>query len=373
MPIKGLSQEQFQQLVIHCAELPFIQTDHWEADYIVDVMQTVLDFQMQVGTVETSLNYFRSAVQKQHQIYTHEQLVALLSRYPDTKEGNLAASQLLWNNKHWVRLELLRRFLPFLAKNRITDQPSLRAWAKQAEFERDFKGQVKGLGIAVFHWLLIRSGADSIKPDVWVINFVKRVIGKRLSEKVLVQTFKAIAPLLGETLETIDVTIWYFEKMAMATKDSPALRIVLWHQLKHQLDERLNGGEAAAKWALVLDDKARLRYEQAGLTLRPDSSVFGYVYPGKTTVQVQQSLWSRRFLLELIVWHQFATGQTECEGLTQRLEMHFNVTASPGELVARLNLEDSLLMPPALTVGELEAWATDLVDRIAEAIACCKQ
>ena len=53
--------------------------------------------------------------------------------------------------------------------------------------------------------------------------------------------------------------------------------------------------------------------------------------------------------------------------------MHFNVTASPGELVARLNLEDSLLMPPALTVGELEAWATDLVDRIAEAIACCKQ
>ena len=66
MPIKGLSQEQFQQLVIHCAELPFIQTDHWEADYIVDVMQTVLDFQMQVGTVETSLNYFRSAVQKQH-------------------------------------------------------------------------------------------------------------------------------------------------------------------------------------------------------------------------------------------------------------------------------------------------------------------
>ena len=109
MPIKGLSQEQFQQLVIHCAELPFIQTDHWEADYIVDVMQTVLDFQMQVGTVETSLNYFRSAVQKQHQIYTHEQLVALLSRYPDTKEGNLAASQLLWNNKHWVRLELLHQ------------------------------------------------------------------------------------------------------------------------------------------------------------------------------------------------------------------------------------------------------------------------
>jgi hypothetical protein len=231
MPIKGLSQEQFQQLVIHCAELPFIQTDHWEADYIVDVMQTVLDFQMQVGTVETSLNYFRSAVQKQHQIYTHEQLVALLSRYPDTKEGNLAASQLLWNDKHWVRLELLRRFLQFLAENKITDQPLLRAWAKQAEFERDFKGKVKGLGIAIFHWLLIRSGADSIKPDVWVINFAKRVIGKRLSEKVLIQTFKAIAPLLGETLETIDVTIWYFEKMAMATKDSPALRIVFWHQL----------------------------------------------------------------------------------------------------------------------------------------------
>ena len=373
MPIKGLSQEQFQQLVIHCAELPFIQTDHWEADYIVDVMQTVLDFQMQVGTVETSLNYFRTSVQKQHQIYTHEQLLALLSRYPDTKAGNLAASQLLWNNKHWVRLELLRRFLPFLAEKKLTDQPSLTAWAKQADFERDFKGQVKGLGIAVFHWLLIRSGADSIKPDVWVINFAKRVIGKRLSEKVLIQTFKAVAPLVGETLETIDVTIWYFEKMAMATKDSPALRIVFWHQLRHKLDDRLNGGESAVKWALVLDDKARLRYEQAGLTLLPDYSVFGDQYPGKTTIQIQQSLWSRRLLLELIVRHQFATGLTHCDGLVQCLEMHFDVIASPSELVARLDLEDSLLMPPALTVDELEAWATDLVDRIDVAIARCKQ
>ncbi len=46
---------------------------------------------------------------------------------------------------------------------------------------------------------------------------------------------------------------------------------------------------------------------------------------------------------------------------------------SPRELVARIDLEDSLLMPPTLTVGELEAWATDLVDRIDEAIALCKQ
>ncbi|MER2540025.1 MAG: hypothetical protein ABTQ26_12360, partial [Azonexus sp.] len=118
---------------------------------------------------------------------------------------------------------------------------------------------------------------------------------------------------------------------------------------------------------------AQLRYEQAGLTLRPDSSVFGDQYPGKTTIQIQQSLWSRQFLLELIVRHRFATGLTHCDGLVQCLEMHFDVTACSSELVARLDLEDSLLMPPALTVGELDAWATDLVDRIAEAIALCKQ
>lgn len=90
------------------------------------------------------------------------------SRIPDTPAGNQAASALLWNNRHWTRIELLRRFLHFLEQHQLTNQPSLHAWAKQASFERDFKGQVKGLGIAVFHWLVIRCGADSIKPDVWV-------------------------------------------------------------------------------------------------------------------------------------------------------------------------------------------------------------
>ncbi|MBK7417420.1 MAG: hypothetical protein IPJ38_22350 [Dechloromonas sp.] len=79
--------------------------------------------------------------------------------------------------------------------------------------------------------------------------------------------------------------------------NTPALRIVFWHQLKHQLDERLNGGEAAAKWALVLDDKARLRYEQAGLTLRPDSSVFGYVCPAKRPFRFNSHFGAEGFCL----------------------------------------------------------------------------
>ena len=85
MPIKGLSQEQFQQLVIHCAELPFIQTDHWEADYIVDVMQTVLDFQMQVGTVETSLTSREPAARNQREAPPPSRWAGCLSPRPGSK------------------------------------------------------------------------------------------------------------------------------------------------------------------------------------------------------------------------------------------------------------------------------------------------
>lgn len=164
--IKGVTEEQFRQLLIACAELPFIHPAQWACDYVLDVMQTVLDFQMLTTTVEKAMLYFRDQVQASQGVYTHEQLVTLLNRFPDTPAGNQAASQLLWNNRHWTRIELLRRFLQFLEQRQLTDQPSLHAWAKQASFERDFKGQVKGLGIAVFHWLVIRCGADSIKPDV---------------------------------------------------------------------------------------------------------------------------------------------------------------------------------------------------------------
>jgi hypothetical protein len=43
---------------------------------------------------------------------------------------------------------------------------------------------------------------STIKPDVWVIKFAQRVMGRRLLEKALVALFHEIAPWVGESLTT---------------------------------------------------------------------------------------------------------------------------------------------------------------------------
>lgn len=345
--------EQFQQLLIACADLPFLHQPRGKADYMDDVLTTVLDFHMQGMVVSNALGHFRDQVQNQHGIDTHAQLQAVLDRFPDTKEGNKDASRFLWNNAHWMRVELLRRLLTYLASINVTDQPSLQAWAHQANFERDFHEKVKGLGVAVFHWLQLRCGVSTIKPDVWVINFAKRVTGKRFSEGTLVEIFTKLAPLLGESLETIDVTIWYYEKMAMGTKDVPALRIAFWHMLKQQLEDRLKGdGPDTVSWQLVLDDKALLRYQVAGLTLVPDRSLFGADQPGITTVTLRQSLWSEGLALTLVVRHETALAEELFERLKAPLEESGWEVSNAPCFDASLEVE-YLMLPPTMNFEEL--------------------
>jgi hypothetical protein len=305
----GVTPEEFQKLLIATADLPFIRETRAKTDYMLDVMETALNLHIQEPVVVNALNYF----QKHHNqppvhsyqpqcIHTHADLQRALSGFPDSTEGNKNASQYLWGNYHWTRIALLRQFLDFLTSINVTDQPSLHAWARKADFERDFKGKVKGLGIAVFHWLLLRCGVPTLKPDIWVINFAKRVVGgRKISEQKLVQAFHEIAPLIGESLETIDLTIWYYERLAMATMDVPQLRIVWWHMIHQQLSQRLLASSCHAAWQVELDDKEKLRYREAGITIK-NCTLFGSsVADAPVTMTLRQCSWHKGLELELVV------------------------------------------------------------------------
>ena len=357
-----LNSEQFTRLLAAVAELPFIHSSRWETDYVHDVLQTVLDFHMQSTVVEDALMYFRNQVQRQHGIDDHLRLKTVLANFPDTTDGNKAASVFLWNNKHWTRTICLRRFLSFLESVGATDQVALRAWAHKAKFESDFRGQVKGLGIAVFQWLLIRCGVDTIKPDVWVINFVERVVGKKFPESVLVTTFEKIAPLVGEMLETIDVTIWYYEKMAMTTTDSPALRLVAWNLLKTGLMERLNADLSEFSWNVVLDERSKLRYEQAGLIMTPDRSLFGEAVPGKSTVSLLQSNWSEGLRLKLSVRHETSLPEGLFAELMERLtETGWQLQNDSG-FEASIRFEDDMMMATTMSHEELAEEVAEMIE-----------
>ncbi|MHB1112140.1 MAG: hypothetical protein ACYC03_02865 [Acidovorax defluvii] len=376
MKKKQLTPEQFQQLLIATANLPFIRQQRQPTSYLSDVLETVLNFQMQEPVVVKALQYFDHNVQHEHDIHNHEQLQDALNVYPDSEVGNKAAAQFFWGNNHWTRIELLRRFLPFLASVGETDQPSLHAWAKQADFERDFKGKVKGMGIAVFHWLLLRCGVSTIKPDVWVINFGQRVLGKRIPEERLVTAFNEIALLIGENLGTLDVTIWYHEKMNMATADVPALRLVWWQMLAYELTDRLNkqlaerpaGHEVLLGWGVALDNKEQLRHQSAGLTLAPESIVVQCASVQAVQVRLVQSVWYEGMGLTLKVTADQALTVKCFERLCPEMTAKGWQLSNAPVFTASMELEDSLLIPPTTLVSELHQWASEVAAAVVDAM-----
>lgn len=240
----ALTPQDRLKLLAAVSDLPFIHRTPKSQDYMRDLMLTVLDFHMQAEVVGKAINYFRDRVQSEHDIHTHADLTRILGIYPDTPEGNVEASRFLWNNRHWQRAHLLRGLLAFLTSIDVTSQDDLRCWARKATFDRDFLGKVKGLGLAVFQWLLIRMGVPAVKPDVWVINFAQRVTGKR----VHVGQFCAIAmPKSGSVLndrQHSDKTAHHkpWKKGKIVGQKAPFKVKGIWAQrARLQLEDRVRG------------------------------------------------------------------------------------------------------------------------------------
>lgn len=373
---KPLSPEQFQQLLIATANLPFIHLERPETDFILQVLETPINLQMRAEVVVKALDHFRQNVQAQHGIHTFDDLQTALARYPDTEAGNKEAAQWLWNNQHWTRVELLRRFMDFLKNHDLTDLDKLTAWAHQADFERDFQGQVKGMGRAAYNWLLLRLGIQVIKPDVWVLNFGERILGKRIPDEKLLNALMDIAPLAGVTPIDLDRTLWHHERMNMAEDDVPALRVVWWRLFQETLKQRLNANDGNddadspghRDWQVVLDDPALLSYRQAGLSLIPHVFWVSCQPTQATHIRVLQSEWHLGFGL----WMEVRTDRAltaECFATvslalaTERWELK-----NHPRFVATLDLDFDLFMSPDTMMDDLREWAQELAEAVTEAV-----
>jgi hypothetical protein len=156
--------------------------------------------------VVRALEYYRE--NRWEELRTREDLRALFASYPEDKEGNLALAQYLWGYNHWKRAQQLRDLTVFFRKAGVVDQESLRAWAQNSNFKRDFEGQVKGLGVAVYHWLVMRQGVDTVKPDVHVRRFAEAAVGRPLSDEDVVEVVTKAAHQLGKKAFELDSAIW---------------------------------------------------------------------------------------------------------------------------------------------------------------------
>ena len=218
-----IGEDDIERMVAACAGLPEPSGDYVIDDFLTNLVATVVDFQTHTTAVERAIAHFEEQVRPElNDVYD---LIALMERWPDTEEGNIALALHLWGYRMWTRAKMLRGLVDYFLSIGVDDQERLREWARQATFG-DFEGQVRGLGPAVFQWLIMRQGVETVKPDVHVHRFVAGVLGRRVSDKDALEVVTAAAERLGRSATHLDWAIWEAGRSGMTTVDPGPVRTV---------------------------------------------------------------------------------------------------------------------------------------------------
>ena len=182
--------------------------DYRISSYALNLINTALDFQSNVTTVNCAMAYYR----ENFGYNSHRGLKGVVNQFQNTTRGNKNLSSYIWSNNMWTRAEFLRVLLDEFESRGIRGQKSLKGWLSNADFKRDIKGQFRSrhhsMGIAIFHWLCLRCGIDTIKPDVWVLKFVRSTIGRNASPEESVQALVSIAKAQRRRAYRLDAAIW---------------------------------------------------------------------------------------------------------------------------------------------------------------------
>ena len=206
----ALTKREIQKLRTQCNKLED-GPDYRINDYVSNLMNTVLDFQMKVGPVESAVEYY----EENHGYRTHKKLKAFIDSFPNTKNGNLELANTMWNNNHWTRAKFLRMLLYEFESRGIKGQQSLKKWVSNADFEKDIKGKFKtkehSIGIALFQWLRLRLGVDTVKPDVHIMNFVSNAVGRRISQQEALDALMIVAKQTNRKAALLDAAIWHYQ------------------------------------------------------------------------------------------------------------------------------------------------------------------
>ncbi|MBI1885608.1 MAG: hypothetical protein HYS09_04735 [Chloroflexi bacterium] len=192
-----------------CSQLPAAQGNYLETDFIQNLFLTVLDFQMHGVAVAKSVRHYQE--NRWNEVRTLDELKGVLSRFNDDRDGNTMAAEYLWGNKHWYRLSLLRGLVSYFESVGINRQERLVEWA-ESRFDRDFSGKVKGLGYAVYQWLVMRQGIETVKPDTHLHLFVEQTIGHQITDEQLVGLLEGVARDLGLRAYELDWRIWEHQR-----------------------------------------------------------------------------------------------------------------------------------------------------------------
>jgi hypothetical protein len=179
---------------------------HLEEDFVMNLLETVLDYMLQTEVVVKALEHFRE--NRWSEVRSLGDLEQLLTRLPEDQAGNTALAQHLWGYNLWTRAQQLRDLTRYFRSIGVVDQEQLRQWAHRSSFKTDFEGRVKGLGPAVYQWLVMRQGVDTVKPDVHVRRFAEAAVGRTLNDQDVIELTTKAAQRIGVKAFELDWRIW---------------------------------------------------------------------------------------------------------------------------------------------------------------------
>lgn len=104
----------------------------------------------------------------------------------------------------------------FAERQGLDDEEAVRRWAERTKSVVEapgfdpYVGTVKGIGVALFGYLRMRSGGDGIKPDLRVRRALADLgFEPPLGEVALLRTATAAAAELGISLLELDQLLWW--------------------------------------------------------------------------------------------------------------------------------------------------------------------
>lgn len=210
IPFPTVTPEEYQVLKKACQSLPPPRGNYLETDFIINLFLTVLDYQLKGTIISKACQHYKE--KHWERIRTLEDINQFLSNFTNDREGNLRAAEQLWGYKYWNRIAQLRDLIRYFDSIGVRDQDSLRQWAVESDFERSFRGRIKGLGYAVYKWLVMRLGVETVKPDIHVMTYVKKSLGRDVDDRETVAVLERIARDIGRKVYELDWAIWENER-----------------------------------------------------------------------------------------------------------------------------------------------------------------
>ena len=214
-----MNKQEYNNLYQACRRLAD-GPDNRMSHYARNLINTALDFQMKVEVVLEAEKFYLENVGYE----SHGYLKREVEYFPNTRKGNIRLARHLWSTNHWTRAKFLRMLLVEFENRGIRGQKSLERWVREADFDRDVKRQFcikyrngnrtgyHSMGLTLFHWLCLRCGIDTVKPDTHILNFVSTCIGRRSNPKEAAKYLTRIAEEQGREARLLDSAIWHSQR-----------------------------------------------------------------------------------------------------------------------------------------------------------------